>query len=187
MNQQIQLFLSTDDEVALSSALLAVRPRTVFVDGNRWDTPVPVLASSIATCSSWRTFLWDQSIVASLAFYARNDGQFEGPMTACVVEITRSTMQGNLMLSGRIAQSLGGPDAQLVADMHKFVADIWKALKKMTSHPIVGVNPETGEVTRERVTDYRAGDHAIAWASSAPGHFMRARSTQHFYKPKIPV
>jgi len=187
MNKQIQLFLSADDEVALSSALQTARPRLVFVDGNRWETPIPVLASSIATCTSWRTFLWDQGIVASLPFYARKDGKFEGPMTACVVEITRSTMEGNLMLSGRIAPSLGGPDAKLVGDMKSFVADIWKVLKKMTSHPIVAVNPDTGEVLRDPVPEYRAGDHAITWAASASDHYLRDRSTQNFFRPKTPA
>lgn len=184
MNKQIQLFLSADDEVELSSALQAMRPQLVFVDGNRWETPTPVLASSISACTSWRTFLWDQGIVESLPFYARKDGKFEGPMTACVVEITRSSMEGNLILSGRITQSLGGPDAKLVADMKKFVADIWKVLKKMTSHPIVAVNPESGEVLRDSVPEYRAGDHAIAWASSVSDHYFRDRSTKNFFKPK---
>lgn len=187
MNKQIQLFLSTDDEAALSSALKAVRPHIVFVDDSVWATPSPVLASSIASCRSPFVFLWDQSIIPSLPFFVRKDGQFEGPQNACVVEITRSRMKGDLMLSGRIAQSLGGPDAKLVADMKKFVVDIWKVLKRMTSHPIVAVNPETGEVLRDPVSEYHAGDHAIAWASSVPDHYFRDRSTQNFFKPKTPA
>jgi hypothetical protein len=159
----------------------------VFVDGSRWDTPVPVLASSIATCTSPFVALWDQGIVASLPFYARKDGKFEGPMTGCVVEINRSTMRDNLMLSGRIAQSIGGPDVQLVGAMRQFVADIWKVLKAMTKHPIVAVNPDAGNVTRDPVPEFRAGDHATAWASSDPNHYFRDRSTQNFFKPKRPV
>ena len=85
MTRQIQCFLSAEDEVAFSIALLVVRPRLVFVDGNRWETRAPLLASSIATCTSWWVFLWDQGIVESLPFHTRKDAKFEGSTAGLVV------------------------------------------------------------------------------------------------------
>ncbi len=186
MMKQVQLFLSQEDEVALSAALLGVRPELVFVDGSRWETSTPALASSIANCKSFYTFLWDQSIVKSLSSGARSDGQFDGPRAGFVIEISRSRMQDNLMLAGRIAVSIGGSDARLVSDMKAFYADVWKVLKKMTNQPIAAVDPETGTIIRTPVPEFRAGDHAIAWASSDPAHFFRGRSTQTFFKPAAP-
>ena len=186
MIKQTQLFLSADDEVALSSALLVVRPRLAFVDDSRWDTPAPVLASSIATCKSKWVFLWDQSIIAPFLGLPRKDGKFDGPAAGWVIEVTRSTMQGDLMLSGRIAASTGVPDKQIMAAMDAFVADVWKVLKKATQ-PVVAVDPQTANVINDSVPEFRAGHGAAAWALSAPEHYFRSYSTQHFFKPKTPA
>jgi hypothetical protein len=183
MIKQIQLFLSIEDEAALSQALLAARPRIAFVDGARWGTSVPPLAPSIAECKAARVALWDRDVVQILPYFARQDGQFEGPMTGVVLELARSVSQEPLLLSGRLSASTGGPNNQLTTAMDKFAADAWKIMKSNTQ-PVVAVEPGSAAVVREKVTEYRAGHHAAAWALRSSHHYFRDRSVQVFFKPK---
>jgi hypothetical protein len=183
MIKQVQLFLSLEDEATLSQALLAARPRVAFVDGARWSTFVPPLAPSISECKSMRVALWDRDVVQTLPYFARKDGQFEGPMTAVVLELARSILQEELILSGRLSASTGGSDIQLTAAMDKFASDAWKIMKSITQS-VVAIDPGSAAVVREKVTEYRAGHHAAAWALKAQQHYFRDRSVQVFFKPK---
>lgn len=186
MIKQVQLFLSLEDEEAFSSAVRAVRPRMVVVDDSRWSTASPPIVSSIAACSSGFAFLWDQGIVERLPFLAREDGGFEGPQTGVVIEFSRSRWKDNVLLSGRLAVSVStGVSGRLVAEaMGQFALDVWKAMKAITA-PVMAVDPSSGSVLREKVTEYRAGHHAIAWANSSADHLFRDRSVlKVFFKPK---
>jgi hypothetical protein len=183
MKKQVQLFLINDDEAALLDAIRAKRPRVVVVDGSRWATRDPPVALSIASCASPSVFLWDQGIVERLPVGPRGDVEFEGPRTGVVVEVTRTRHIGNVLLSGRLAVSTGVGDKPVSAAMNAFTADVWAAMRKITA-PVVAIDRESGAVTRERVTEYRAGHHAVAWANAAADHLFRDRSVlQVFFKP----
>lgn len=183
MIKQIQLFLSVEDEAAFSKAVKNVRPQMVVVDDSRWCKPVPPVVESIAACSSAFAFLWDQGIVERLPFLARDDGKFDGPQAGLVLAVWRSRRSENVLLSGRLAISTGISDKRIAAAMDQFAADVWKVMKQVTA-PVVAVDPSNGSVVRDKVPEYRAGLHAIAWANASTDHFFRDRSVlQAFFKP----
>jgi hypothetical protein len=186
MIKQTQLFLAIDDEEAFSSAVRVIRPCLAVVDDSRWSTSAPPIVPSIAACSSGFAFLWDQGIVERLPVLARDDGRFEGPQAGVVIEVSRSRRIDNLLLSGRLAVSVStGVSGKRVAEaMEQFAADVWKVMKAVTA-PVVTVDPSTGSVVRERVSEYRAGHHAVAWANTGVDHFFRDRSVQVFFKPAM--
>jgi len=184
MIKQTQLFLSAEDEPVFSDAIRAVRPQLAVVDGSRWRTRTPPVVSSISACSSTRAFLWDREIVERLPSFPREDDEFEGPATGVVLELTRSRRKENLLLSGRLAASTGVQDKRVAAAMDQFAADVWKVMKAVTA-PVVAVDPSTGAIVRDRVPEYRAGHHAVAWANASAAHLFRDRSVlQVFFKPK---
>jgi hypothetical protein len=141
MKQQMQLFLSAEDETVLSNSLFNFRPELAYLDGNRWISSTPKVVTSINNCTSSHAYLWDRSIIPKLPYFSRDDRQFEGPQSGCVLEIRRSRIQGNLMLAGRFAQSVENSDPLVIKAMHVFVADVWKLLKSVTKHPLVAVDP----------------------------------------------
>jgi hypothetical protein len=183
MIRQVQLFLTNEDEAAFSDAVRAVRPRMVVVDGSRWVTPDPPVASSITACTSSIAFLWDPGIVERLPHLALQCGGFEGPEAGVVIEVARSRRQGDLLLSGRLAVSTGVADKLVTVAMNAFAADVWSVMKKITG-PVVAVDPESGAIVRETVTEYRAGHYAVAWANASADHIFRDRSVlKVFFKP----
>jgi hypothetical protein len=184
MREQVQLFLSRQDELLLSERLLALRPEVTFVDGTHWSSTEPPIKQSIAECQTNYAFLWDRSIVSTLPYLKRTDGVVEGPPNGCVIEIWRSRLDGNLMLAGRFAQSLGHPDPEVVKRLQAFAEDVWSLLKSMTRQPLVEVDSISHAVLIERVTDYRAGDGAIAWVREAEKNLLATHIRNRFFKPK---
>lgn len=184
MKEQVQLFLSIEDEIALSKSLCVLRPGVSFLDGNRWDSTVPKTATSIDKCATNYAYLWDKNILSELPYFSRGDGQFEGPQTGCVLEIWRSRLRDNLLLAGRFAQCVGHANPLVAVAMKGFADDVWNLIKKMSKHRLVAVNPVTLEIVRDRVPEYRAGDGAIAWASKAPKNLLATHTANAFFKPK---
>jgi len=184
MKEQVQLFLTIEDEIALSNRLCELRPGVLILDGNRWDSTVPKIARSIDKCETNYAYLWDKNILSELPYFSRGDGQFEGPQTGCVFEIWRSRLRENLLLAGRFAQCIGHTDPLVVAAMYRFADDVWKLLKKMTKHPLVAVDPISLQVVRDPVPEYRAGDGAIEWALKSPKNLLATHTVNVFFKPK---
>lgn len=183
MIKQIQLFLSVEDEEAFTDAVRVVRPCLMVVDDSRWSTATPPIVSSIAACSSAFAFLWDQGITERLPSLAREDGKFDGPQAGLVLAIWRSKRLEDVLLSGRLAVSTGVSDKRVAAAMDRFAADVWKVMKAITA-PVVAVNPSNGAIVRDKVSEYRAGHHAVAWANASTDRFFRDRSVQVFFKPR---
>jgi hypothetical protein len=183
MKEQVQLFLSVEDEIALSEALRQLRPQMHFLDGNRWPTAKPVTASSIDKCATNYAYLWDSSIVKDLPYLLREDGQCEGPQSGCVLEIWRSRPSDNLLLAGRFAQCVAHADPAVEASLHRLARDVWDVIKRMTKQPLVVVDPTTFQVIQTRVSNYRAGDGAIAWARRSPKNLLSTHIVNAFFKP----
>jgi hypothetical protein len=157
----------------------------MFIDGGRWESPVPPLCDSIQDCKDNFVFLWDKEIISKLPYFARSDGKFEGPRAGVVIELQRSILLERLLLAGRIAQSVGHPDAQVVEATKKFAADIWSVLKSMTLQPLAALNLATGELRENRITEFRAGDDAINWAKSKDNNYLSTATRHVFFKPRI--
>jgi len=103
LKKQVQLFLMPGDEQEISLAIQAIRPHVRFLDDNVWDGALPMLAPSIDACRSRFIYLWDQRLVSPLPTMKRKDGRLEGPISGPVVQLVRSQLQGNVLLSGRLA------------------------------------------------------------------------------------
>lgn len=186
MKKQMQLFLVPGDEFEISATLKKVRPSIVFVNDNVWDGPQPATAESIVDCSSRLVYLWDSSICQTLPVFQRKDGRLEGPVSGVVVQFVRSQMQARLLLSGRLAAGTSGLDAGVEKAMQSFVTDIWKVVKNTTLDILRAVDPGTGEVVRERVSEYRVGHHAIDWASKDESRLFKDFSTANYFRCKEP-
>lgn len=180
MNKQIQILFLASDEQRFSDHLRKLRPRVAFVDSNVWDQPEPALVDSIENCSSGLCYLWDRDVVKNLPRMQRKDGKFEGPIAGVVVQIVRSRLMDDVLLSGRIAVGTDADDKAMKA----FVADVWKALRFVVDGPLVSINPTTGVVVRKVVKEYLVGLDAAKWALADERHLLRDRSVQVFFSPK---
>jgi len=180
MNKQIQILFLASDEQRFSDHLRKLRSSVAFVDSNVWDQSEPALVDSVENCSSGLCYLWDRDVVKNLPRIQRKDGKFEGPIAGVVVQIVRSRLINDCLLSGRIAV---GTDAADKA-MNFFVADVWKALRLAAGGPLVSINPKTGVVIKEIIKEYLVGLDAAKWASMDERHLLRDRSVQVFFRPK---
>jgi hypothetical protein len=183
LKKQVQLFLVSDDEREISVALRAIRPSVRFVDDNVWDEATPTLAPSIDACRSRLVYLWDQSIVPELPAMKRKDGRFEGPVAGVVVQYIRAQLQGDVLLSGRVAAGIGGMDDALESAMSRFVADVWKVVTEATPGRLDAIEPGSGRVLHSGVREYRAGRHAVMWLAQESERLLKDRSTASFYRP----
>jgi hypothetical protein len=185
MMKQTQVFLLPADEADFSLALRARRNSVRFVDDNVWPTAAPVVRDSVSSCVTGFAFLWDSTLVPTLPTRTRSDGTHEGPTVGLVVQVVRSRLTDETLLSGRIAAST--PDetrSHLETAMRAFISDVWKALEAVTTKGLMAVHPTTGEVIREHVPEYRVGFHAANWVTKSPSHRLRDRSTQVFFRPR---
>jgi hypothetical protein len=184
LKKQIQLFLMPEDERDVSLSLKALRPTLSFLDDNVWDSTAPVLAESIDACRSHLVYLWDQSVMSTLPTIRRGDGRLEGPVGGIVVQCVRSQVQGEVLLSGRIAAGTDGVDQTRELAMRAVIADVWKVVKAATPGSLDAFDPDSGRVLHRAVREYRAGRHAVAWLAQG-GRLLKDRSTQSFYRPAM--
>lgn len=183
MKKQLQLFFVGADEAVLSEELRCLRSAILFIDDNVWAGTEPVVQVTIERCASRFVYLWDRDLVPTLPTLRRRDGKYEGPVAGVVIQFIRSQCQDDRLLSGRVAVGIGGNvDIQVQAGMRRFAADVWKTIQRLTC-PVVTATPETGEVGRSKVTDYRVGLHAIKWLAADDGRLLRDRSTDCYYVP----
>ena len=185
MKKQLQLFLLSSDEAALTKLLLEQRPGLQFLDDNVWSSHAPAVATSIDRCSSPFVYLWDRSIVDPLPTMRRQDGQLVGPASGVVIQLIRSRFSGDSLLSGRIAVGIGTDDSERDSKMTSLAKETWKIVKSFTSNHLSAVDPTSGAVVRLDVVEYRAGPNAIRWVSESPSHFLKDRSTQNFFRLRL--
>jgi hypothetical protein len=169
--KQIEVCLAPSDELDLSMALLAIRPRIGFVDGVVFPTPSPLLRDSIDRCTTKsQVLLWEQSLFPELPVHLRPEGQFEGPNAGPVIQYLRPLFKGDRLASGRIAASGGIYPEPLDSANNAFIRDVWSTVRKLTTD-VQCVDEEGRSSTREsrhsgRVTTPRSGCSNRRGASS---------------------
>lgn len=188
MTKQIQLFMTIEDERAISDAIRALVPQAAFVDGALWPTADPPLRNTIADCRESQGFVWNRAIYPTLPSAPRN-GAFDGPRAGPVIEFTRSRVISadaaerryfdSAMVSGRIAW--GGsneyPGFELMRD---FVSQVWKAIRRMSPTKLAVVSPDR-KIIDTSVRAYVAGPGAVSWWQASPHRVLRDRANTTLY------
>ena len=162
--------MTVSDEEEFSASLLQRSLRIRFVDDNIWPQPAPRVARSISECQSRYVFIWDPMVVAELPIIRRLDGNYQGPQSGAVIEFSRSSINGDEMLSGRIA--VGFDEAN--THMKEFVSTVWEVFIRSTETNLTNV-------AGEPVPNYRIGHDALHWVLGKPGRKLRDRGTVTAY------
>ena len=140
LKQQLQLFLSLEDETRWSGILRASIPTIKFLNDNVWAGP-PDERPGIENCLSGRVYLFDRDINC-LPTIIRKTGETEGPISGCVVQVLRpALLEDNTLLSGRVAVGFDTNDPR----MKSFVSRIWVTLKNLG---FLGVLRPDGEIDK---------------------------------------
>lgn len=169
LRRQVQLFLNSVDESALTAAFLDVLPDLWFVDGDRWPNSSPPRSPTIPGCRSGRIFLWDSTVAPLLPARPRPDGTWQGPAVGPVAELTRCVEYDGVLRSGRLAVSYSGGDPKV----DRMLAAIWRVVEKFT---VDGLDSLGGRPAPE----YRVGP-ATSAAHAERGLRLRDRSVEVFF------
>ncbi len=148
MKKQLQLFLALADEIQLSACLKAEIPGIVFLNDNVW-TASPDCRDGIEECDTGRVYLYAFPL-ETLPLAGRKNGDLEGPIAGCVVQILRTTEKDRILLSGRIAAGIDDHDDQ----MRRIVDNVWTCLRHVGK---AGVVRPDGRIDR----NYLVGHHAL--------------------------
>lgn len=164
MQKQLQLFMVDTDELELSRLLTHDIPGIRFLNDNVWPS-TPDSRQSIGECSSGRVYLYRESL-EDLPTMRRKNGDLEGPIAGCVVQILRSLERDGILLSGRIAISIDAGDKQML----DFANRIWKCLTRIGK---VGVVRPDGRIDQNYLvgtnTKKRVAEGAVRIADRAVG------------------
>lgn len=172
MKKSIEFLFTLDDEEAFSQRIKEAYPSVVFVDDMYWPTPVPPTRASITHCESRFVYIWNRQIFPELRCIPRKHGGFHGPQSGVVIQIVRSKVNGNELLSGTM--SVGFDEGDTL--MKSFAEGVWAILKKQTPMKVVQIEPETGEV-RFRRSDIRLGNDAYRWCKANDARVLRFYSS----------
>lgn len=163
IKKQLQLFLTERDETALSRCLVDAVPGITFLNDNVWPEH-PDCRNAIEECKSGRVYLY-LGLLEELPTGTRKDGQLEGPIAGCVIQILRPRWIDGVLLSGRVAVGYFEGDTH----MKDFVSVVWKCVKKLGKVGVVrpdgriDKNYLVGEDTQTRVEkgEFTIADRAI--------------------------
>lgn len=153
-----------------------VFPYVAFIDDVYWPTQTPPSRASITDCESKFFYIWNRQLFPNILGRPREQGDFYGPQSGIVIQLIRSQVKGNELLSGTMGV---GFDKTEVA-MQNFVEGVWKILRKLTPKKVVQVDPNTGEVQFPR-SDIRLGIDAYRWCKEDDGRFLRFVNSDLIY------
>lgn len=168
MTKRTEVLLTGDDEYNFSRQIRAVFPYVAFIDHMYWPTPTPPSRASITDCESKFVYIWNRQLFPKIIGKPRVHGGFYGPQSGIVIQLIRSQVKGNELLSGTLGVGFDKTDFA----MKTFAEGVWKIIKKLTPKKIVQVDPETREVLFPR-TDVRLGIDAYRWCKEDDTRFLR--------------
>lgn len=125
MMKQLQIFLTTKDETRLSGLLRSEFPGIYFLNDNVWPDH-PDFREGVENCDSGRVYLY-RGFLEEIPTMRRKDGQLEGPIAGCVVQVLRPITKDGILLSGRVAAGIDDNDER----MREFVSAVWKCVKQL--------------------------------------------------------
>ncbi|MBC7900091.1 MAG: hypothetical protein H7070_08555 [Saprospiraceae bacterium] len=176
MKKSVEILLTADDEYNFARQIRAVFPYVAFIDHMYWPTTTPPSRASITDCESKFVYIWNRQLFPKILGKPREHGGFYGPQSGIVIQLIRSQLKDNELLSGTMGV---GFDKTNVA-MKTFVEDVWKILKKLTPKKVVQVDPNTLEVQFPR-KDIRLGNDAYRWCTEKKGRFLRYNNSPLIY------
>ena len=172
VKRQTQLFMASEDEDVFLTSVRSNIHEVELVDGQRWSTPQPPLASSASRCKSNDVYLWNRSLVPHLPSLPRPGGGFQGPTSGIVIQWIRCRRDRNVLLSGRMA--IGTSDQIII----RFADAVWKLLELYTLADLVTQDGESAP-------EFRIGPNAHEWITSNRVNRLRERSSETYFLPRI--
>lgn len=169
-------FLHTDDEISLSTSLTTYIGDIVYIDGDRWPTKEPFIKKSITECTSNIVFLWSPKTVPVLPVLFRN-GLFFGPTSGVVVQMIRSRVMGNFLLSGDIGIGYDKNNVELV----QFVKSVWKGLNSLNYCSLRSVDRDNRTTINHIVKNYIVGRGAASFCNGS--QILKHDCTENYYLP----
>lgn len=176
MTKSIDVLFTREDEESFSREIRIVYPYVAFIDHPYWPTQTPPSRASIPDCESKFVYIWNRQLFPKLPSLPRKDGTFHGPQSGMVIQLIRSIITEDELLSGVLG---AGFDKTNFA-MKNFAEAVWKILKKLTPKKIVQVDPDTLEVQFPR-TDIRLGNDAYRWCNERKERFLRYNNSSLIY------
>ena len=146
MNKRTEVLLTADDEYDFSREIRSVFPYVGFIDDVYWPTETPPSRASVTDCESKFVYIWNRQLFPKIIGKPRVHGGFYGPQSGIVIQLIRSQLKDNELLSG----SLGVGFDESCSEMKSFSEGVWKILRKLTPKKVVQVNPYTGEIQYPR-------------------------------------
>ncbi len=180
--KQVQCFLTAPDEIRLAEMLKKERPSLRFLDGSLWAGDEPIHQDSIEACLTGIVYIWDPVIVPDLPLGRRSNGWLAGPTAGVVIQLVRSKLQDNLLLSGSASE--GEMLKAYEVELKKMSDLFWKTLKSISNANLVGVDLHDRSVVWEKVTQYRVGADAELWVRSGSERMLRDHRTPNYFLPK---
>jgi hypothetical protein len=142
--KQVLVFLTVDDEVAVSRGIAEIVPDVKFLDFSAWSAvDEPPVRDSVLDCGSIVS-IWNPCIVPNLPATVRSDGKVMGPQIGPVLQWVRCKQSplGELR-SGRLAASYDRESLQMAA----FVQQVWKVLLRKTENKLQRVQQSADGLT----------------------------------------
>lgn len=176
MKKRTEVLLTADDEFNFSKEIRSVFPYVAFMDDMYWPTQTPPSRALITDCESKFVYIWNRQLFPKLPSLPRKHGGFHGPQSGMVIQLIRSQLKGNELLSGSLG--VGFDDNR--SEMKSFSEGVWKILRKLTPKKVVQVNPYTGEIQFSR-SDIRLGLDAYRWCMEDEARFLRFENSDQIY------
>ncbi len=180
MKRSLQVFMTREDERALSHALRAVRPAIKVFDDNIWSAEGPTTVESIDLAASHYVYLFPSDIFAEFPTRQRPDGRIAGPSSGCVVQLSRCSVDNEHLLSGAIGT--GWEDGHpIYSRMESFWNDVANVMKGLAVNKLVSLFPETLKPAGTAKA-YWCFSNAAQWVTAQPGRVLKDRAAAAFFQ-----
>jgi hypothetical protein len=176
MTKSVEVLFTTEDEENFSREIRSMFPYVAFIDDVYWPTQTPPSRASITDCESKFVYIWNRQLFPKIFGKPRKHSGFYGPQSGIVIQLIRSQIKDNELLSGTMGVGFDKTDVA----MKSFVEGVWKILKKLTLKKVVQVDPDTLEVQFPRA-DIRLGNDAYRWCREDDARFLRFCNSPFIY------
>lgn len=182
----VQLFFTTEDERAFSTALRVRFPEVVFIDWLREFTPEPSLRSSLELCETNMAMIWNRGIYPSWPRTKVTRGMVQGPD---VLDFHRCRLASYQLSSDESVDaltsgSLGwGGETRLDkgAEMRSFSQEAIKLVASMHTGLLAPFGYTLDRVPRGGVRGYTVGPAASRWCAGRADRVLKVNAGRHLY------
>jgi hypothetical protein len=183
VKNQLQTFLTANDEDTFSQRLRDLSPTVAFVDYDQASLAEPTTCTSLLQCPSGLAWIWASGTESA---DDRTELWITGVASKSIgplVQFQRSRLEtetlvdgsaANLLLSGRVAIAPRN-DAETQHKKH-----VYEALNRLATSSVYPVSPTTRERIGEKCPGFRVGRDAEAW-SAVESHLLRHAATKTLY------